>query len=144
MSTLKTSIDSVYAYRFVRLMQKPFVDWKAYEFGIINANGRFLRRPKTEEEKSAYTPFHASVRSVKRLVSTVPGLNTATYLTQAYSAISSRLGLTESVTTGDAGGDPINIASGNNSGSIVHRAATKRLNDIIANRGDYEQHMGRK
>ncbi|WP_457848540.1 hypothetical protein, partial [Staphylococcus aureus] len=75
MSTIKSGIDAVYAYKFIRLMQKPFTEWKAYEAKIIDEKGTVLKRPTTPEEKAAYTAFHASVRSIKRMLTTVPGLN---------------------------------------------------------------------
>lgn len=131
----KTVADSLYAYRFIRLMQKDFKDWKAYEFGIINDRGSVLKRPKTDEEKSAYTPFHASVRAFKRMVGTVPGALTLGTAMSSWSAIASRFGMTESdvsliareldeplyeeMVTGDSGGVPDKIAAGVKSGAIV-------------------------
>lgn len=134
MSSLKTALDSVYAYRFIRLMQKPFSEWEAYTLGIINDKGGLIKRPKTDSEKAVYTPFHAAVRSLKRVTSTVPGFNGVNSIFQAYSALSSRFGMTEAdraiiekelgiqlneeMVAGDAGGDSEKIASGSTSGSI--------------------------
>lgn len=128
----KTVVDSTYAYRFVRLMQKDFKEWKAFDTGIIDERGNVLRRPKTDEEKSAYTPFHAAIRSMKRTMSTVPGLVGIQSMMSAWSAIASRFGLTESdvqyiiqeiplmeMVAGDAGGDATNIAKGETSGDVV-------------------------
>lgn len=131
----KTVADSLYAYRFIRLMQKDWVDWKAYELGIVSERGNVLRRPKTDEEKAAYTPFHAAVRSFKRMVSSVPGALTLGTAMSSWSAIASRFGLTESdcsmiaealgeplyeeVVAGDSGGNPDKIASGVTSGAVT-------------------------
>lgn len=140
MSVMKTGIDSAYAYRFIRLMQKNFSDWKAFEFGIIDDKGNVLKRPKTEDEKSAYTPFHASIRSVKRMLATIPGASTMAVMASSLSAIGSRFGLTESdwsliskelnmgelfesMIAGDVGngsGSPESIASGTTTGSAVN------------------------
>ena len=94
MGIINTAIDSVYAYKFIRLMQKPFTEWKAYEAKIIDERGSVLKRPSTPEEKAAYTPFHASVRSMKRMMSTVPGLNGMASMMSAWSAVASRYNIT--------------------------------------------------
>ena len=134
MSALKTGIDSAYAYRFIRLMQKNFNEWKAYQTGIIDERGNVIKRPKTEEEKSSYTPFHASVRAFKRMVNTVPGASTFGAISSGWSAIGSRFGLTEAdcaliakelnnplyeMVAGDSGGNPTKIAAGVTSGDIT-------------------------
>lgn len=138
MSAIKTGMDSAYAYRFIRLMQKSFEDWDAYKVGVIDTNGNVLKRPKTEEEKSAYTPFHASIRSVKRMMNTIPGAQTLAVMASSLSAIGSRFGLSESdwktistelgepmyeMVAGDAGngsGSPESIASGVTTGDVVN------------------------
>ena len=135
MSTIKSSIDAVYAYKFIRLMQKPFTEWKAYEAKIIDEKGTVLKRPTTPEEKAAYTAFHASVRSIKRMLTTVPGLNGVASMMSAWSAIASRYNITESeqkeifealplfedMVAGDSGGSVQNIASGTTTGAITNK-----------------------
>lgn len=135
MSTITKVTDTVYAYKFIRLMQKPFTEWSAYQAKLIDERGTVLKRPQTAEEKAAYTPFHASVRSIKRMLSTVPGLNGVSTMMSAWSAIASRYNITESeqeeilkalplledMVAGDAGGNPQNIASGTTSGAVVNK-----------------------
>jgi hypothetical protein len=135
MSTIKTGIDAVYAYKFIRLMQKPFTEWNAYEAKIIDEKGSVLKRPSTPEEKAAYTPFHAAVRSMKRMMSTVPGLAGMGSMMSAWSAIASRYNITESeqkeilealplledMVAGDSGGSVENIASGTTTGAITNK-----------------------
>lgn len=131
----KTAIDSAYAYRFVRLMQKNFSDWEAFKTGVIDEKGNVIKRPKTDEEKSSYTPFHGAVRALKKMVSTVPGATTWATISGSISAIGSRFGLTESevkeleesmlplyesMVAGDAGGSPKEIASGTTTGAVVN------------------------
>lgn len=131
----KTVADSVYAYRFIRLIQKDFTDWEAFKKGIIDERGNVIKRPKTDEEKSAYTPFHGAVRSIKKMLNRVPGAQTWATIAGAISAVGSRYGLTEeqiddvsiiakplfeSMVAGDSGGDQNKIASGTNSGDIVN------------------------
>lgn len=135
MSTIKSGIDAVYAYKFIRLMQKPFTEWKAYEAKIIDEKGTVLKRPTTPEEKASYTAFHASVRSIKRMLTTVPGLNGVASMMSAWSAVASRYNITESeqkeifealplfedMVAGDSGGSVQNIASGTTTGAITNK-----------------------
>lgn len=135
MSAITKVTDTVYAYKFIRLMQKPFTEWSAYQAKIIDERGSVIKRPSTPEEKAAYTPFHASVRSIKRMMSTVPGLNGVSTMMSAWSAVASRFNITETeqqeilkalplledMVAGDAGGNPQNIASGTTSGAIVNK-----------------------
>lgn len=135
MSTIKSGIDAVYAYKFIRLMQKPFTEWKAYEAKIIDEKGTVLKRPSTPEEKASYTAFHASVRSIKRMLTTVPGLNGVASMMSAWSAVASRYNITESeqkeifealplfedMAAGDSGGSVQNIASGTTTGAITNK-----------------------
>lgn len=138
----KTTADSVYAYRFIRLMQKSFEEWEAFRVGVIDNKGNVLKRPRTDEEKGAYTPFHASIRAMKRMMATVPGATTMASMTSSLSAIGSRFGLTESdwsliaeelddklyesMIAGDAGdgtGSAKSIASGETTGAITNLGA---------------------
>lgn len=134
MAAIKTAIDSVYAYKFIRLMQKDFSDWKAFGTGIIDAKGNVLKRPQSPEEKESYTPFHASIRSMKRMMSTVPGLTGVSSFMSGLSAVASRYGITESeqnnitktllgedMVVGDSGGSTQNIASGVTTGAITNK-----------------------
>lgn len=135
MANIKTAVDSVYAYKFVRLMQKDFADWKAFGTGVIDAKGNVLKRPQSQEEKESYTPFHASIRSMKRMMNTVPGLTGVSSMMSAWSAVASRYGITESeqkdiyealpifeeMVAGDSGGNTQNIASGVTSGAITNK-----------------------
>ena len=135
MSTIKGAMDAVYAYKFIRLMSKPFTEWKAYEAKIIVAPGTVLKRPSTPEEKVAYSAFHASVRSIKRMMSTVPGLNGVASMMSAWSTVASRYNITESeqkeifealplfedMVAGDSGGSVQNIASGTTTGAITNK-----------------------
>ncbi len=135
MSTIKGAMDAVYAYKFIRLMSKPFTEWKAYEAKIIDEKGTVLKRPSTPEEKVAYSAFHASVRSIKRMMSTVPGLNGVASMMSAWSTVASRYNITESeqkeifealplfedMVAGDSGGSVQNIASGTTTGAITNK-----------------------
>lgn len=73
MSILKRAADTVYAFRFLRLLVMPWKKTKAYKLGLIDDDGRRIRSPETSEEKAAYTFFHRLVFNLKRLINLVPG-----------------------------------------------------------------------
>ena len=76
MSILSRAADLGYAFRFLKLLTTPWNKLKAYELGIVDENGKNLKRAKelkTKEEKSAYTIFHRLVFNIKRLLGKIPG-----------------------------------------------------------------------
>ena len=76
MSILSRAADLGYAFRFLKLLTTPWNKLKAYELGIVDENGKNLKRAKelkTKEEKSAYTIFHRLVFNIKRLLNKIPG-----------------------------------------------------------------------
>lgn len=75
MGILKNAADTVYAFRFIRMMVMDWKSWDAYEEGIIDEEGKRDRNVKidTAEKRSAYTPFIRLVANIKRLVAKLPG-----------------------------------------------------------------------
>ena len=76
MSILSRAADLGYAFRFLKLLTTPWNKLKAYELGIVDENGKNLKRAKelkTKEEKSAYSIFHRLVFNIKRLLNKIPG-----------------------------------------------------------------------
>ena len=75
MGILKGAADTVYAFRFIRMMVMDWKSWDAYKEGIIDENGKRNRNVKldTDSTKSAYTPFVRLVANIKRLVAKIPG-----------------------------------------------------------------------
>lgn len=76
MSILSRAADLGYAFRFLKLLTTPWNKLKAYELGIVDENGKNLKKAKelkTKEEKSAYTIFHRLVFNIKRLLGKIPG-----------------------------------------------------------------------
>ena len=71
MSLLKGA-DFFYALRFLRLLTTAWKDTKAFEFGIVDENGKKLKKPQTSDEKGAYTAFHRLVYNIKRLLNKLP------------------------------------------------------------------------
>lgn len=66
--------DTVYTYRFLKLLVTPFNQTEAYKLGIIDANGkRTDKKISNMVERSAFTFFHRLVFNLKRLLGVVPG-----------------------------------------------------------------------
>lgn len=73
MGILSRTSDAIYALRFVKLLTTPWEKTKAYKAGIIDDQGKVIRKPMTSEEKSVYNHFHRLVFNIKRLVSKASG-----------------------------------------------------------------------
>ena len=78
--------DLFYAFRFLKLLVTPWNKMEAFELELIDENGKVLKKPKTNDEKSAYTVFHRLVFNIKRLLSKLPFWKTklATYATALF------------------------------------------------------------
>jgi hypothetical protein len=64
--------DFFYAIRFLRLLTTRWDRTSAYKLGIVDKNGKKLKKPETSEEKSAYNIFHKLVYNIKRLINKIP------------------------------------------------------------------------
>ena len=64
--------DLFYAFRFLKMLVTPWNKMPAYELELIDDKGKVLKKPKTNEEKSAYTVFHRLVFNIKRLLNKLP------------------------------------------------------------------------
>jgi hypothetical protein len=86
MGVLSRAGDLVYTFRFLKLLVTPFEKTKAFELGLIDDDGKKLRRAETTEEKSAYNPFHRIVFNIKKLISKAPGgkSTVASYVSALY------------------------------------------------------------
>jgi len=64
-------VDLLITYRIVKLMATDFKDQEAFKFGIIDANGKQLRKNRelnTEAEKDSYTVLNRFVFNLKRIL----------------------------------------------------------------------------
>ena len=64
-------VDLLITYRIVKLMSTDFKDQEAFKFGIIDANGKVLRKSSklnTEAERDSYTVLHRFVFNLKRIL----------------------------------------------------------------------------
>ena len=68
MGIVKRAADLVYTFRFLKLLVTSFDKTAAFKLGIIDEKGKRLKKPKTPEEKDAYTPFNRLVFNIKRLI----------------------------------------------------------------------------
>ena len=75
MGLLKKAADTVYAFRFIRMLVLDWKDWDAYKVGIIDENGKRVKSVKIDnlEKSSTWTPFIRLCANIKRLLSKVPG-----------------------------------------------------------------------
>jgi hypothetical protein len=64
--------DFFYALRFLRLLTTPWGKTTAFKLGLIDKNGKILKKPETSEEKGAYNVFHKLVYNIKRLINKIP------------------------------------------------------------------------
>ena len=70
------AIDLLITYRVIKMLVTPFEKTDAYKYGIIDKNGKVLRKNKTltvANEKDSYTILHRFVFNLKRLINLIPG-----------------------------------------------------------------------
>ena len=73
---MSRAVDLLITYRIIKLLTTPFEKQEAYRLGIIDKNGKVLRKTKdlkTPKERDAYTILHRFVFNLKRLINIVPG-----------------------------------------------------------------------
>lgn len=69
-------LDTVYTFRFLKILSTKWENTKAYKLGIVDENGEPLKKSKdlmSNEEKDAYTPFIRLIFKLKRLMGKIPG-----------------------------------------------------------------------
>lgn len=74
MGILKSAADTVYVFRFIRMLVLPWTDWDAYKQGVIDENGKRNKDVKidTPEKSSSWTPFVRLCANIKRLLAKLP------------------------------------------------------------------------
>lgn len=69
-------LDLVFTYQFLKRLATPFEKWDAYSLGIIDQEGKVLRKKKelkTPDERSAWGFFDIMVANLKKLLGKIPG-----------------------------------------------------------------------
>jgi len=92
MGLIKSAADLAYTFRFLALLVTPFNKTKAYEKGIIDENGKRLKKPPfsliqdREDYANYYTRFIRLVFNIKKLLAKAPGGKTriASYAAALY------------------------------------------------------------
>ena len=83
------AVDLFVAYRFLRILTTAWEDQEAFKHGIIDKDGKLLRKANTltkSEEKASFTMLHRLVFNLKRILHKIPGVKTkiGTYATALY------------------------------------------------------------
>lgn len=69
-------VDLFLVYQFIVRLITPFNEWDAYKLGIIDQNGKVLRKRtslSTPEEKKAWGYFDILAANLKKLLAKFPG-----------------------------------------------------------------------
>ena len=69
-------IDNIIALRIVWLLVTPIENTDAFKLGLLDKDGKTVRKAKTAEEKNATSALHRLVWNLKRVISLVPGGST--------------------------------------------------------------------
>ena len=68
------AVDLVITYRVIKLLVTPFEKQEAFKYGIIDKDGKVLKKfkqLKREKERKAYTILHRFVFNLKRILKRV-------------------------------------------------------------------------
>lgn len=68
-------VDSLIAYRILKMLVTPFTETDAYRLGIIDEKGKELKKMgnlNTVEERDAYTILHRMIFRIKKIIEKVP------------------------------------------------------------------------
>ena len=60
--------DTYMIYQVLKRLTTPFDETKAFELGLIDKDGKLLKKAKTRDEKEAYTYFDRFIINLKRLL----------------------------------------------------------------------------
>lgn len=74
MSLLSRGANLYFTYKFIRRLTQKWEDTEAFEKGIIDKNGKALKRVSelTSDEKDVYTLFDRLVYNLKRIMEKLP------------------------------------------------------------------------
>ena len=69
-------VDNLIAYKVLKMLVTNFEDTEAFKLGIIDKNGKNLRKSntlQTSEERDAYTYLNRLVFNMKKILNRLPG-----------------------------------------------------------------------
>ena len=86
---MSRAVDLFVTYRFIKLLVTPWQKQEAFKHGIIDKDGKRLKRSSElgkEDEKASYTLLHRLVFNCKRIMSKIPFVRTqlGTYATALF------------------------------------------------------------
>ena len=73
---MSSLVDTYITFRIIKTLVKPWKEQEAFKLGIIDEDGKVLRKHKTlktSEEKDAYTVLIRFIFNLKRLLNRLPG-----------------------------------------------------------------------
>lgn len=65
-------IGAFVAYKLIKQLATPWIEWDAYKLGLIDDKGKTLRKAKTPEEKEVMDHSMRLVKNVKKLIELIP------------------------------------------------------------------------
>jgi hypothetical protein len=68
-------VDLYVVYRILRRLTQPFTDWQAFKLGVIDADGKILKKPqdrRTQAEQESLTTFDVLIMNLKKLIQQLP------------------------------------------------------------------------
>lgn len=68
-------IDSALTYALMKRLVKPFESWPAYKLGIIDENGKVLKKRNTltADQKRSWGRFDILAANIKKIIYKIPG-----------------------------------------------------------------------
>jgi hypothetical protein len=75
MSIISSAANAYFTYKFLRTLTRSWTDMPAYELGIIDENGKVIKKGsqlKTQAEKEAYSIFDRLAFNIKRILEKLP------------------------------------------------------------------------
>jgi len=64
-----------FAYRFLKYLNAPITEWRAYKLGIIDEEGNQIKAPQNQEEKTSWNYFTKLVVSLRKKLEKVVSPN---------------------------------------------------------------------
>ena len=72
---ISKAANAYFTYKFLRTLVTPWENQDAYKYGIIDKNGKVLKRARTlinSDEKASYSIFHRLAFNLKRVLEKIP------------------------------------------------------------------------
>ena len=68
----ENALDAAYAVRFLRLLTMKWTDTKAYKQGIIDKDGKLIKKNLDSSDRKVWNMFHKLAFNLKRLINKLP------------------------------------------------------------------------